>query len=58
MEFTTDKVFLPRGLENLVKEYTMKQCVIIFRNKRSEMNTKFVKKGLDPTKRYKISTAQ
>jgi hypothetical protein len=44
---------LPRGLEELVKEYTMKQLAINFRNWRSEMNTKFAKKGLDPTKNIK-----
>jgi hypothetical protein len=46
---------LPRGSEELVKEYTMKQLAINFRNSRCEMNTKFAKKGLDPTKKYKIS---
>jgi hypothetical protein len=49
---------LPRGLEELVKEYTMKQLAINFRNWRSEMNTKFSKKGLDPTKKCKISEGQ
>ena len=49
---------LPRGSEELVKEYTMKQLAINFRNWRSEMNTKFAKKGLDPTKKYKISAGQ
>ena len=44
---------LPRGSEELVKEYTMKQLAINFRNWRSEMNTKFAKKGLDPTKNMK-----
>jgi hypothetical protein len=42
---------LPRGSEELVKEYTMKQLVINFRNWRHEMNTKFAKKGLDLTKK-------
>jgi hypothetical protein len=41
---------LPRGSEELVKEYTMKQLAINFQNYRSEMNTKFAKKGLVPTK--------
>ena len=31
----------------------MKQFAINFRNWRSEMNTKFAKKGLDPTKNIK-----
>ena len=44
---------LPRGSEELMKEYTMKQLVINFRNWRSEMNTKFAKKGLYPTKNIK-----
>jgi hypothetical protein len=43
------RIVLPRGSEELVKEYTMKQLAINFRNWRSEMNTKFAKKGLDPT---------
>jgi hypothetical protein len=42
---------LPGGSEELVKKYTMKQFAINFRNWRSEMNTKFAKKGLDPTKK-------
>jgi len=42
----------------LIKEYTVKQCAISFRNWRSEMNTKFAKRGLDPTTRYKISKGQ
>jgi hypothetical protein len=41
-----------------VKEYTMKQFVISFRNWRPEMNTKFAKKGMNPTKNYKISVGQ
>jgi hypothetical protein len=49
---------LPRGSEELVKGYTMKQLAINFRNWRSKMNTKFAKKGLDPTKKYKISEGQ
>ena len=49
---------LPRGSEELVKKYTMKQFAINFRNWRSEMNTKFAKKDLDPTKKYKISAGQ
>jgi hypothetical protein len=44
---------LPGGSEELVKKYTMKQFAINFRNWRSEMNTKFAKKGLDPTKNIK-----
>jgi hypothetical protein len=44
---------LPRGSEELVKKYTMKQFAINFRNWRSEMNTKFAKKDLDPTKNIK-----
>jgi hypothetical protein len=44
---------LPQSLEELVKEYTMKQLAINFRNWRFEMNTKFAKKGLDPTKNIK-----
>jgi hypothetical protein len=44
---------LPRGSEELVKESMMKQLVINFRNWRSKMNTKFTKKGLDPTKNIK-----
>jgi hypothetical protein len=49
---------LPWGLEERMKEYTMKQLAINFQNWRSEMNTKFAKKGLDPTKKYKISEGQ
>ena len=30
----------------------MRQCAISFRNWRSELNTKFMKKGLDATKKY------
>ena len=41
-----------------MKKYTMKQFAINFRNWRSETNTKFAKKGLDPTKKYKISAGQ
>jgi hypothetical protein len=44
---------LPWGSEELLKEYTMKQLAINFRNWMSEMNTKFAKKGLDPTKNMK-----
>jgi hypothetical protein len=47
------RFILPRGSEELVKEYTMKQFAINFQNCRSEMNTKFAKKGLDPTKNIK-----
>jgi hypothetical protein len=46
---------LPRGSEELVKEYTMKQLAINFQNWRSEMNTKF---GPGPDKKYKISEGQ
>jgi hypothetical protein len=49
---------LPQGSEELMKEYTMKQLAINFRNWRSEINTKFAKKGLDPTKKYIISEDQ
>jgi hypothetical protein len=45
---------LPRGSEELVKEYTMKQLTINLRNWRSEMNTKIAKKGPDLTTKYKI----
>jgi hypothetical protein len=41
-----------------VKEYAMKQWAIMFRNWRSEMNTKWAKKGLDRTKWYKIMAEQ
>jgi hypothetical protein len=41
-----------------MKEYAMKQWEIMFRNWRSEINTKWAKKGLDPTKRYKITAGQ
>jgi hypothetical protein len=44
---------LPRGSKELMKEYTMKQLAINFRNWRSEMNTKFTNKGLDPIKNIK-----
>jgi len=30
----------------------------MFRNYKSELNSKWAKKGLDPTKRYKISVGQ
>jgi len=49
---------LPQGSEDLVKEYTLKQWVIMFRNYMSELNSKWAKKGLDPTKRYKMSAGQ
>jgi hypothetical protein len=48
----------PRGSGKLMNEYVMKQWATMFRNWRSEMNTKWAKKGLDPTKRYKITTGQ
>ena len=43
--------------QTVVKEYAMRQCVISFCNWRSELNTKFVKKGLDATKKYPRITA-
>lgn len=46
------------GSENLAKEYAMKQSAISFRNWRSELNTKYLKKGKDPTRKYKITPAQ
>ena len=49
---------LPQGSEDLVKEYTLKQWGIMFRNYKSELNSKWAKKGLDPTKRYKITAGQ
>jgi hypothetical protein len=49
---------LPRGSEELMKEYMMQQLAINFQNWRPKMNTKFAKKGLDPTKKYKISAGQ
>jgi len=49
---------LPQGSEDLVKEYTLKQWAIMFKNYKSELNSKWAKKGLDPTKRYNISTSQ
>jgi hypothetical protein len=55
VEQVINKVCLPQGSEELVKEYTMKQFAINFKNWRSEMNTKFAKKDLDPTNKYKIS---
>jgi hypothetical protein len=39
------RFILPRGSEELVKEYTMKKFAINFQNWRSEMNTKFAKKA-------------
>ena len=35
----------------------MRQCAISFHKWRSELNTKFVKKGLDATKKYPKITA-
>ena len=49
---------LPRGSEKLVKQYAMRQFAISFRNWRSELNTKFLKKGLDTTTKYKILEAR
>jgi hypothetical protein len=49
---------LPQGSEDLVKEHTLKQWGIMFRNYKSELNSKWAKKGLDPTKRYKITAGQ
>jgi hypothetical protein len=40
----------------IARQYAMRQCAITFRNFRSELNTKFVKKGLDATKKYKKIT--
>jgi hypothetical protein len=47
------RLVVPLGLEELVKEYTIKQFAIMFRNWRSEMNIKWSKNGLDPTKNIK-----
>jgi hypothetical protein len=44
--------------DDLVKTYTMKQCVISFRGWRSEMNVKYAKTGMDPTTKYNISKGQ
>ena len=44
---------LPQGLEDLVKEYILKQWGIMFRNYKSEINSKWANKGLDPTKMYR-----
>jgi hypothetical protein len=52
------RFIFPQGSDKLVKEYAMKQWAIMFRNWRSEMNAKWAKKGLDLTKRYKITTGQ
>ena len=49
---------LPQGSEDLVKEHTLKQWAIMFRNYKSELNSKWAKKGLDPSKRYKICAGQ
>jgi len=49
---------LPQGSKNLVKEHTLKQWPIIFRNYKSELNLKWAKKGLDPTQRYRVSAGQ
>jgi hypothetical protein len=47
------RFILPRGSEELMKEYTMKQLSINFQNWRSEMNKNFAKKGLDPIQNIK-----
>jgi len=48
-----------RETRAVAKEYAMRQCAISFRKWRSELNTKFVKKGLDTTKKYpKIPTTK
>jgi hypothetical protein len=52
------RFIFPQGLDKLMKEYAMKHWTIMFRNWKSEMNTKWAKKGLDPTKRYKIMGGQ
>jgi hypothetical protein len=49
------KFVLPRGSEELVKGYAMRQLAITFRNWRSELNSKYVKTGLDPTNKYTIT---
>ena len=49
---------LPQGLENLLKKHTLKQWAIMFRNYKSKLNSKWTKKGLDPTQRYKILASQ
>jgi len=49
---------LPQGSEDLVKEHTLKQWAIMFRNYKSDLNSKWAKKGLDPTQRYKILASQ
>ena len=49
---------LPQGSEHLVKEHTLKQWAIMFRNYKAELNSKWAKKGLDPAKRYKITASQ
>jgi len=36
---------LPQGSENIVKEYTLKQWAIMFRNYKSELNSKWERKG-------------
>lgn len=48
----------PPNSEEMVKEFTLKQCAISFRNWRSEMNTKYAKTGKDPTKKTKITEGQ
>ena len=49
----------PRAIpEALVKDYTLKQAAVSFRNWRSDLNTKFAMKGLDPTTTYKITKGQ
>jgi hypothetical protein len=53
------KFVSPEVLNDLVKEYSMRQLAISFHNWRSKLNTNFVKKGLHATKMYdKITEAQ
>jgi hypothetical protein len=48
-----------RESQAITKESAWRQCGISFRNFRSELNTKYVKKGLDPPKKCKnISATQ
>jgi len=49
----------PRNVpDDLVKEYTMKQCAVSFRNWRLEMDVKYAKTGMDPITKYWISKGQ
>jgi len=49
---------LPQGSEDLIKEHTLKQWAIMFRNYKSQLNSKWAKKWLDWTQRYKILAGQ